>query len=164
MEGLRRVYARNCEARRIDKAASSAFLSEYHRLGATGGRYRYGLFISRRTGTAEATLAEGQLVAVAVFSNARRWLKEGRRISSYEWIRYACLPDLTIVGGMGKLLQTFISEVKPDDIMSYASFNDGGAVYSKLGFQLEEVIERDAFRSYKYRLVLNNADSAAKSL
>ena len=84
---------------------------------ATGGRYRYGLFVERSTGAAEASLPAGSLVAVAVFSNARRWVKDGRRVSSYEWIRYASLPGIRVVGGMGKLLQAFIDEVQPDDVI-----------------------------------------------
>ena len=104
MDNLSGVFARNCSVRRIDKAASDSFLNAYHRLGATGGRYRYGLFVERSTGAAEASLTAGSLVAVAVFSNARRWVKDGRRVSSYEWIRYASLPGIRVVGGMGKLL------------------------------------------------------------
>ena len=50
MDNLSGVFARNCSVRRIDKAASDSFLNAYHRLGATGGRYRYGLFVERSTG------------------------------------------------------------------------------------------------------------------
>ena len=52
-------------------------------------------------------LSEGALIAVATFSNARRWVKEGKEIRSYEWTRYASLPDLRVSGGMGKLLKAF---------------------------------------------------------
>ena len=39
---------------------------------------------------------------------------------------------------MGKLLSTFINEVKPDDIMSYADLEwSDGEVYRKLGFSAE---------------------------
>lgn len=154
MDSLNRVFARNCVVRRIDKACAAEFLSLHHRLGATGGRYRYALFVSRTTGSQELPLEEGTMVAVAVFSNARRWTKGERKISSYEWIRYACLEGVTIVGGMSKLLSSFIEEVKPDDIMSYASAEDGGEVYRKLGFAQESLVERDGFRNIKYRLKL----------
>lgn len=156
MDGLQRVYARNCIVRRIDKTSAASFLSEHHRLGATGGRYRYGLFVQRSTGEAELTLPVGSMVAVAVFSNARRWTKSERRISSYEWIRYASLPQITVVGGMSKLLQSFVDEVKPDDIMSYAAMEDGGEVYQKLGFVQEAVVEKSGFKNYKFRLKITD--------
>lgn len=154
MDNLSGIFARNCTVRRIDKTAADAFLNANHRLGATGGRYRYGLFVQRSTGAAETSLPAGSLVAVAVFSNARRWLKDGRRISSYEWIRYASLPGIRVTGGMGKLLQAFMDEVHPDDVMSYADadYPDGGEVYARLGFVAEGMVERAGHRNIKYRL------------
>jgi len=83
-------------------------------------------------------LSEGLLIAVATFSNARRWVKEGKEIRSYEWTRYASLPDLRVSGGMGKMLKAFIKEVQPDDIMSYADLEwSEGEVYERLGFEAE---------------------------
>lgn len=157
MDGLRTIYARNCELRRIDKSAASAFLSAHHRLGDTGARHRYGLYVRRTTGAGEMALPEGTLVAVATFSNARRWRKGERVVSSYEWIRYASLTGVRVVGGMGRLLQAFVGEVHPDDVMTYAdlSWPDGGEVYEILGFTPECVVERPGFRCRKYRLVLN---------
>ena len=39
---------------------------------------------------------------------------------------------------MGKLLETFIQDVRPDDIMSYADLEwSEGSVYGQLGFTLE---------------------------
>lgn len=156
MDGLSAVYARNCSVRRIDGRTASDFLAANHRLGYTGCRYRYGLFVERSTGAAETELEAGTLVAVAVFSNARRWQKGDRRISSYEWIRYASLAGTRVVGGMGKLLQTFIDEIRPDDVMSYADadYPDGGEAYVKLGFEYEGLVERSGFRNLKFRLKL----------
>ena len=78
------------------------------------------------------------MVAVATFSNARKWVKGDSTVRSYEWIRYASLPGLRISGGMGKLLKAFIEDVQPDDIMSYADLEwSEGAVYEQLGFTLE---------------------------
>ena len=154
MDGLSTVYARNCQVSRIDKPTAEAFLASSHRLGATGGRYRYGLFVRRSTGAKELALPEGTLVAVGVFSNARRWTKGDKRLSSYEWIRYASLPGLRVVGGMSKLLKTFIEEVQPDDIMSYADvdYPDAGKVYLKLGFYSEAKVERGGRTNIKFRL------------
>lgn len=157
MDNLSGIFARNCTVRRIDKVLADSFLDANHRLGATGGRYRYGLFVRRSTGASEISCEEGSLVAVAVFSNARRWTKGDVRVSSYEWIRYASLPGTRVVGGMGKLLKAFVDDVHPDDIMSYADadYPDGGETYSILGFVAEGVVERGGHRSIKYRLRLN---------
>lgn len=158
MEGTPGIFARNCSVRRIDKLTAAAFLNANHRLGVTGGRYRYGLFVRRTTGVSELKIPAETLVAVAIFSNARRWDKGGRRISSYEWIRYASLEGLRVVGGMSKLLNAFIDEVSPDDIMSYADadYPDGGDVYTKLGFVEEARVEREGYTDIKYRLKLTD--------
>ncbi len=119
------VFARNCEVRRIDKAEARNFLTANHSYAYAACRYHYGLF----------TKVHNQLVAVATFSNARKWIKGDREIRSYEWTRYASLPNLRISGGMGKLLKFFIKEVSPDDIMSYADLEwSEGQVYKSLGF------------------------------
>ena len=133
------IYARNCEVRRIEKAEAEAFLKENHSYGDAACRYRYGLFLKRHTGQrASGLIQPGTLVAVAEFSNARKWKKGDKVIRSYEWTRYASLPDVRINGGMGKVLKHFIREVQPDDIMSYADLEwSEGRVYEQLGFSLE---------------------------
>lgn len=97
----------------------------------------------------------GTLVAAAGFSNARRWLKEGVIVSSYEWIRYASLRGVRVVGGMGKLLDTFVEEIHPSDVMTYAdmSWPDGGAVYKRLGFRQEGTVERGGAMNMKFRKI-----------
>lgn len=167
---VRTVFARNCEVRKIDRKTADAFLDVNHIWGSASCRDCYGLFRRRVTGASErltVNVAEassmasdvvpvresncivGELVAVATFSNARRWEKQGRIVSSYEWVRYASLKDTRVVGGMGKLLKAFIEERHPDDVMTYAistavpgrELREGveseGNVYRKLGFQEE---------------------------
>ena len=153
LELFSQAYARNCEIRRIEKTEAQEFLNKHHSYGYAACKYRYGLFLKRHTGhIAEemrsldklgmteggSGMTEGKLIAVATFSNARRWIKEGNEIRSYEWTRYASLPDLRVSGGMGKLLKAFIKEVEPDDIMSYADLEwSEGKVYERLGFKAE---------------------------
>ena len=88
--------------------------------GAEGGA------MGAAVGCAEGrqTYPVGTLVAVASFSKARRWSKKGEdgeqeTICSYEWLRYASLPELRVLGGMGRILARFIEDFHPDDIMSY---------------------------------------------
>ena len=136
------LYARNCEVRKIDKATAGKFLAANHSYGDATCRYRYGLFLKRYTGhTCDAVQDRpqpGDLVAVATFSNARKWIKGEKAIRSYEWTRFASLPGVRLSGGMGRLLKAFIDDIKPDDIMTYADLEwSQGDVYEVLGFVFE---------------------------
>ena len=143
---FRQVYARNCAVRRIERAVAAAFLSQTHSYGDALSRFRYGLFVERVTGE-KGQLSEtkdlpgpqpGDLVAVATFSKARNRVIGGRRVRSHEWVRYASLPGVRVEGGMGKLLETFVSEVHPEDVMTYADLEwSDGRAYRELGFTLE---------------------------
>ena len=139
MEVFTQIYGRNCEVRKIDRQTAAGFLNITHSYGDASCRYRYGLYLKRHTGHNAASTAHiGELIAVATFSNARKWLKGDKTIRSYEWTRYASLPGLRISGGMGKLLNAFIKDISPDDIMTYADMEwSEGNVYEKLGFTLE---------------------------
>jgi len=154
VKGLLTVFARNCGIRRIDKATASSFLNENHRMGDAACRYRYGLFVKRRTGCNEESLPEGTLVAVSEFSSART-MRDGSR--SCEWIRYASLKGLRVQGGMGKMLTHFLEEVRPDDVMTYSdpSSQDGGNIYRTLGFKSEGAVEKAAFSCEKFRFTNN---------
>jgi hypothetical protein len=130
LELFEQAFARNCEVRRIEKSEAQSFLEANHSYGHAACKYCYGLFLKRHD--------PGKLIAVSTFSNARRWIKNGKEIRSYEWTRYASLPNLRISGGMGKVLKAFIKDICPDDIMSYADleWSEGGA-YKQLGFSYE---------------------------
>lgn len=136
---FRQVYARNCTVRRIDKPTAEAFLAAAHSYGDASCKYRYGLFTLRSTGEkGPGSIAADTLVAVSEFSSARNWKKGDITVKSCEWTRYASLPGIRVVGGMGKMLKHFIDEVHPDDIMSYADLEwSDGEAYRQLGFELE---------------------------
>ena len=86
------VFARNCEVRRIDRATANAFLDKTHSYGGALCRHCYGLYI--RNGVSGQTaqgqdgngilsiIGEDRPVAVAEFSNARKWSMDGREIRS----------------------------------------------------------------------------------
>lgn len=154
MSATRNLYARNCEVRKIDKQQASHFLAEHHPFASAAARYHYGLFVSRYDERVSGYPA-GTLVAVAQFSAARKWQKNDREIRSYEWVRYASLSQIRICGGMGKILQHFIAQVHPDDIMTYAPAPFSGDAYLQLGFQQEDdKIFPDGLLSHKFRLKL----------
>ncbi len=144
------IFARNCIIRRLDKERAADFLAHNHYLGSCTARYHYGLFSVRRTGAAETDLGEGTLVAVGSFSNARRF-RDGH--TSYEWIRYASLQGLRVMGGMSKILKHFCLEHNPGDVMTYvdADKTDGKA-YKDLGFKEVERVEREGFTNLKLKL------------
>ena len=134
------IFARNCEVRAIPPEAAAAFLDRNHLYGSLKSAFRYGLFRYRATGKCEAGMdATGTLVAVGVFSEGREL---GGRIS-YEWLRYASAGGCRVVGGMGKILDSFTLSRKNSvsgtfDIMSYADLEwSEGDSYRKLGFREE---------------------------
>ncbi|MBQ6576849.1 MAG: hypothetical protein IJL91_03775 [Bacteroidales bacterium] len=166
------VFARKCRVERIPKAIAEAFLSSFHIMGSTSCRYAYGLILS--ADDEEGEEPDELLVAVSTFSGARNIpveTSEGTKtIRSFEWVRYASLPDMRVIGGMGKTLKCFIDEVRPDDVMSYAleekwkrkALEKGdpgvkpiGDAYLKLGFVKEgEKIFPGGKKSIKFRLKL----------
>lgn len=138
---FRSVFARKTLVKRVDKPVSSAFFNACHTYGDASARYRYGLFLGE------------EMVACASFSSPRTWNRPEGPHKSAEWVRYASLPDVRVAGGMGKLLNRFIEEARPDDVMSYADLEwTDGEVYRKLGFREESfrppvrfVIEPESF-------------------
>lgn len=165
------VFARKCKVvydsqvkadSRINKRISD-FLNQYHSYGDAKCRYRYALEY------------EGQIVAVATFSAPRPMPRqmiapqpgallmagEGASVvfDSYEWVRYASLPDVRVVGGMGRLFKAFLKDamsrdmMRPFEVMTYSDTEwSSGDVYQKLGFTLvqerkpvEFYVDRNSF-------------------
>jgi len=120
----RTIFARKCDVQKIDAATAAAFLNLYHSYGNAQSRYRYGLFLG------------GEMVAAATFSGKRMMPRGERTLASYEWIRYASLPDVRICGGMGRVMAAFVRDIHPQEIMSYADLEwSDGQVYTTLGFR-----------------------------
>lgn len=135
-QGLR-VFARNCEVRAVTPEAAASFLQRNHVYGSARARYRLGLFRIRSTGNAEAGMDQTPgMVAVATFSDGRR--REDGTVS-YEWVRYASVQGVRVVGGMGRLLDAFVATVgdgTPMDVMTYADLEwYDGRSYLRLGFK-----------------------------
>lgn len=161
------VFARKCKVlsnfangaeNRISKDKVEEFLSKHHSYGFVKNPYCVALSYN------------GSIVAAATFSAPKRFIMradrerdhlksrcapDGENISesdeeqmvtySYEWTRYASLPEIRVSGGMGKVLEHFIkfclkeheSEVHTAvQIMSYSDIESGdGSAYKKLGFK-----------------------------
>lgn len=122
------IFARKCNIKRISTPIANDFLDKCHFYGKVKAKYKYGIFYKE------------DLVAVACFSSARnipRVIGNSEQIlRSYEWVRYASLPNYRIVGGMGKVLSAFINDVCPQEIMTYADLEwSQGKTYRNLGFE-----------------------------
>ncbi|WP_142604169.1 PDDEXK family nuclease [Solitalea koreensis] len=119
----KRIHGRQTKVVKLDKPVLTTFLNQNHLQGSPTAKYKYGL------------VHKGSLVAAASFSAGRPMLREGQTYQSFELVRFANLHSHTVVGGLSKLLQHFIKEQKPDDIMTYADRDwSMGEGYQKLGF------------------------------
>lgn len=123
------IFARNCQVfsnmERIKR-----FMEKYHSLGYIKSKYMLAL------------MHKENIVAAATFSKpivtTRQENGREQKYLSFEWTRYASLPDVSVIGGMGKLLNAFIEEIeaKPIEIMSYSDNEwSQGEAYKKLGFR-----------------------------
>ena len=116
----RRIYARKTTAHKINATYATSFLDTNHLWGATKAKHYYGLFYTNK----HAANNE-ELVAVATFSNKRK-VKRGRGgidedftvFQSYELLRFCTQVDTTVVGGLSKLVNKFIQDYQPDDIVT----------------------------------------------
>lgn len=137
-----RIPARLTLARRIDNALTTQFLDDNHLNGPTTSKFRYGLFLPKRyyrvlpSNFAFDQQPEELLVAIATFSNARIFEQGAQPFRSHELIRFASLQGTNVVGALDKLLNAFIREKAPDDIMTYADHEwSDGRSYLRLNFE-----------------------------
>ncbi|MBO0937418.1 hypothetical protein J2I47_12755 [Fibrella sp. HMF5335] len=141
-----RVPGRLTQARRIDKATATAFLETNHLQVPLPGKIRYGLFLPERyyrvlppaglPDTYRADLPAGEvLLAVATFAQPRQMTRQQPPRRSAELLRMANRLGCTVVGGVDKLLKTYLVNHPADDMMTYADrdWSDGNS-YRKLGF------------------------------
>jgi hypothetical protein len=122
--------ARLCTCVSSSANVALPFLQHNHLLGALNTMYYYAL------------IHRNQVVAVAAFSHGRPMRRLPQGALSYELVAYTSLTDLTIVGGLSKLLNAFIHDHKPGDIMTYvdASFtNVYSNAFTQLGFTLHSL-------------------------
>lgn len=119
-----KIDARNCIVIKISETDAKAFLDKYHLMNYAKSTYHYAL------------IYEKQICAVATFSHGRKMnrLPEGKL--GFELVRFASLPNLSITGGMSKLISKFAEEVKPGDIMTYIDPLTGESKgLKKIGFK-----------------------------
>lgn len=117
-----RVYARKCEIRQVNTEFKTKFLKKYHIQGDVTSQYNYGLYSNNK--------------CVAIMCLGKRKILD-KSTNQFELLRYATISSFTVVGGAGKLLQYFIMQHTPDNIVSYCDRRwSTGNLYKQLGFKL----------------------------
>lgn len=186
LERFRSVFARKCKVlsgrgNQVFGETIKEFLKRNHAYSSAKCRYRYALEY------------EGEIVAVATFSEGRPMVRKvsdmlknvpkedlsGEEIvifDSYEWVRYASLPGMRVVGGMGKLLNAFIEErytrLEPGTPMEIMTYSDtewsNGDAYMKLGFKyagerppVEYHVNKKNYIRYQQRLYEKELEQGA---
>lgn len=120
-----KINARSCRVLRIEKKEADFFLERYHLMGQTQAAYHYGL------------IHQKQVVAVATFSKGRKMNRLPQGILSYELIRLASLPGITVTGSLSRLVLQFGRDQQAGDVMTYVDPLLGDKVsFEKNGFVL----------------------------
>ena len=123
----RTVFARKTKAKKNEKRRAKAFVDRHHLLGYGGGYDHYGL------------LKDDELVAVAVFSKIRKMKYENPPYDSVELERFCSLKNTTVVGGLDKLIKTYLKNHQTDDIVTYIDKEwSSGKGFLQLGFEMVE--------------------------
>lgn len=121
-----RIHARKTKVLAITQTEANVFLEQSHLLGTATSKYKLGLFENQ------------ELVAVALFSRFLKF-RELADYHSVELVRFANKTGFTVVGGMDKLIQYFVRNYQPDDIMTYVDAEwSQGESFQKLGFVREK--------------------------
>jgi hypothetical protein len=134
-----RLFARKTTVERITGDVARDFFTQHHLWGATKAKYIYGLFHPTDSSDEYSTR---QLVAAASFSAHRTVLRDSIPFQSYELLRFCTRQDTTIVGGLSKLIQAFIRDQQPDDIVTQIDrdWGSGKSWCNKLGFTSVQVM------------------------
>ena len=125
---MERIYARNCEVRKITNKEANTFLDTYHKQkGLMSASYCYGLFY------------KDELVQVETFGLPRIEKQNGTIWHDWELLRECSKKDYYILGGKSKLLKAFENEVHPLSLLSYCNTTAGfdGKSYAACGFHLD---------------------------
>ena len=103
-----RYMARKTIVRKMTRAEYAPFLTRNHLWGATGAKHAYGLYPPvgdrRHTGSNDP-------VAVVTFSSGRRIIRAGIEYRSFELLRFCTAMDVTVVGGLSRLISAFLRDV-----------------------------------------------------
>lgn len=117
-----KIYARKCIIKEISSKECCNFLNNNHIQGHSSSSIKLGLYYNN------------ELVSVMTFSKSRVGI--GKKEDGWELVRFCNKLNIVVVGGASKLLQYFISNYNPTQIISYScnDISDGG-LYKTLRFE-----------------------------
>ena len=124
----KKIFARNCIIKEVNKQESKLFIFENHIQGDCIDGFRYGLY------------ENDILVSIMTFGKKRKVLGNNPSTNNeYELMRYCNKLNTIVVGGFSKLLKYFIKTRSPVKIETYADIrwsgvNPENTVYNKNGF------------------------------
>lgn len=154
-----RIYARKCEIKIITKTEKRKFLNNNHLQGDCKSTYNIGLYYNN------------ELISVMILG--RRKITGG--LPQLEMIRFCSKLHTQVIGGASKLLQYFINEYNPKEIISYADRRySNGNLYKHLNFtllhesnpnywyttDLQNLIHRAKFQKHKLSKILGSLYNA----
>jgi len=100
------------------------FLIKNHLFGAVRAKVRLGL------------IYKGELVAIAGFSKPCPIHRDGRVLSSVEFVRFCTALGTNVMGGTGKLVRYYLENFRPEDLMSTVDLEwSGGNGFREIGFR-----------------------------
>ena len=121
----RRIFARKCAVKKVDRATSKSFIDANHIQGWCNSKVAYGLYFN------------DELVSIMTFGKPRYSKKH-----DWELLRFCSALGSHVVGAAGKLLAAFEREFYPKSLLSYADRRwSAGNLYQALGFKLDHVAE-----------------------
>ena len=130
----KRVFARKCTIKRITSKEINNFCNTNHIQGSINSKINYGLFY------------DTELVSVMSFSPLRKNLGSTKKESVFEMLRFCNKLGYSVIGGASKLLNQFIKDYNPIEIVSYADRRwSQGDLYEKIGFELSNISKPSYF-------------------
>jgi hypothetical protein len=119
------LHARQANIAVVGAAQAKEFLTQHHLQGFSKVKHHLGLTMG------------GELKALACFASSRPMKSKGEHYKSAELVRFATQSGFTLVGGLSKLIKSFLQDINANDLMTYADRDwSVGKGYDKLGFQL----------------------------
>ncbi len=126
-----KIGARKTIIKRIDNNIKNIFLNDYHIQGSDKSTINYGAYY------------QNELIGVMTFNGNRNMTKNNNK--EYELTRFATKLGYSVSGLGSKLLKTFINEIQPKSIISFADIrwtpNIDNNLYTKMGFKLIKLTE-----------------------
>ncbi len=107
MQMNKKIFARNCTVKILAEFNAIEFLNKYHQLGFCASNSYLGLY------------EKDKLLALASFTKGTKLKRIETNKKSFSLSRFCVLPDISIVGGLTKLINAFVKQNNANDIMTY---------------------------------------------